>query len=49
LGKRISELPKVVFSNSVKKSKWKNATLINGEIKKEIQKLKRRKGKNLLA
>ncbi|MEO5980123.1 MAG: dihydrofolate reductase family protein [Chryseolinea sp.] len=49
LGKRISDLPKIVFSNSVKESKWKNATLINGDIKYEIKKLKKRKGKNLLA
>jgi dihydrofolate reductase len=49
LGKRISELPKIVFSHSVTQSKWKNAMLINGEIKKEIEKIKKRKGKNLLA
>ncbi len=49
LGKRISELPKIVFSNSVKKNKWQNTTLINGDIKKEIQKMKKSKGKNLLA
>ena len=49
LGKRISELPKMVFSNSVKQNKWQNATLINGNIKKEIEKLKKSKGKNFLA
>jgi len=49
LGKRISELPKIVFSNSLKKSKWQNATLINGDLKEEIQKLKKSKGKDLLA
>lgn len=49
LGKRISELPKIVFSNSVKQSKWQNATLIMGNIKKEIGKLKKSKGRNFLA
>ncbi len=49
LGKRISELPKIVFSNSVKKNKWQNATLINGDLKKEIQQLKKTRGKNFLA
>ena len=41
LGKRISELPKMVFSNSVKQNKWQNAILINGNIKKEIEKIKK--------
>jgi dihydrofolate reductase len=49
LGKRISELPKIVFSNSAKETKWQNATLIKGDIKKEIQRLKKLKGKNMLA
>lgn len=49
LGKRISELPKIVFSKSIKTNRWENATLINGDIKKEIQNLKKSRGKNLLA
>lgn len=49
LGKRISELPKIVFSNTTKESKWQNATVIKGDLKKEIQKLKKSEGKNLLA
>lgn len=49
LGKRISELPKIVFSNSAKENKWQNATLVKGDIKKEIQRLKKLKGKNMLA
>jgi dihydrofolate reductase len=49
LGKRISELPKIVFSNTVKKNRWQNTTLINGDVKKEIEKLKKIEGKNLLA
>lgn len=48
LGKRISELPKFVFSNSLKNPKWQNATLISGDLKKEVEKLKKSKGKNLL-
>jgi len=49
LGKRISELPKIVFSNSAKENKWQNATLIKGNLKNEIQRLKKLKGKNMLA
>jgi dihydrofolate reductase len=49
LGKRISELPKIVFSNSAKENKWQNATLVKSDIKKEIHRLKKLKGKNMLA
>ena len=49
LGKKISELPKIVFSNAAKENKWQNATLVKGNLKKEIQRLKRSKGKNMLA
>ncbi|MFT3910890.1 MAG: dihydrofolate reductase family protein [Ferruginibacter sp.] len=49
LGKRISELPKFVFSNTAKENKWQNATLIKGDLEKEVKKLKRLRGNNLLA
>ncbi len=48
LGKRISEIPKVVFSNTITLHQWKNTTIINGNINDEINKLKQSKGKDLL-
>lgn len=48
LGKRISALPKFVFTKSMTENKWRNTTLIKGDLKTEIEKLKKHKGKNLL-
>ena len=48
LGKRISELPKVVLSNTITTHNWKNTTVIKGNIKDEILKLKESKGKDVL-
>ncbi len=48
LGKRISEIPKLVFSNSITHPQWKNTAVLNGNFKDEIGKLKKSKGKNIL-
>lgn len=48
LGKRISELPKLVFSNSSTKSQWKNTGIISGNLSDEVLKLKKAKSKNIL-
>ena len=48
LGKRISEIPKVVFSNTVTHHQWKNTTIMNGSINDEINKLKESTGKDIL-
>lgn len=48
LGKRISELPKVVFSNTVTHHQWNNTTIIRGNINDEINKLKQSDGKDIL-
>jgi len=48
LGKRISEIPKLVFSNSVTHQQWKNAGIIKGNVNEEVLNLKRSKGKNIL-
>jgi dihydrofolate reductase len=48
LGKRISEIPKIVFSNSITNSQWKNTDVLKGSFKEEISKLKRSKGKTIL-
>ena len=48
LGKRISEIPKVVFSNTVTNHDWKNTTIIHGNVSDEVIKLKKSEGKNIL-
>jgi len=48
LGKRLTEIPKVVFSKTLEKSEWKNATLANGELVDEINNLKNQAGKNII-
>lgn len=48
LGKKISEIPKVVFSNTITHHNWSNTTIINGNINDEIIKLKESKGNDIL-
>ena len=48
LGKRFSEIPNVVFSDTLTASKWDNTTLIKGDIKQEIGALKNKKGKEII-
>jgi dihydrofolate reductase len=48
LGKRITEIPKVVFSKKMTVSSWPNATVINGQLKNEIEHLKNLQGENML-
>lgn len=48
LGRRISEIPKLVFSNSVTHNQWKNAEIIKGNFNDEVLNLKKSKGKNIL-
>lgn len=48
LGKRFSEIPNVVFSNTIKESKWGNTTIITGNFEKTIKALKNQKGENIL-
>lgn len=48
LGKRISEIPKLVFSNSVLRSQWKNARIVKGNFSNEVLNLKISIGKNIL-
>lgn len=44
----LNETPKVVFSKSLKRVRWQNTRLVRGDIAREIAKLKRRPGTNLL-
>lgn len=48
LGKRISELPKIVLSNTVTDNPWKNTTIVSGDMNNEVMKLKKSKGKDIL-
>lgn len=47
-GTLITDIPKVVFSRTVRKSEWPNATVVNGEIVDSVNQLKRQPGKDLL-
>jgi dihydrofolate reductase len=48
-GKLITGIPKVVFSRTLQKSEWPNATVENDEIADSVNQLKRQTGKDLLA
>jgi dihydrofolate reductase len=48
IGKIITETPKIVFSRTLAKSKWPDTTVIKGGIVEEINRLKKRKGKDIL-
>jgi dihydrofolate reductase len=48
LGKRFAEIPNVVFSNTLKESKWDNTTIISGNIKEAITDLKSTEGKDII-
>jgi dihydrofolate reductase len=48
IGTLITNIPKVVFSRTCRKSEWPNATVANGEIADYVNQLKRQTGKDLL-
>jgi dihydrofolate reductase len=45
----MNEIPKVVFSNTLKYTYWTDSKIAAGELKREIEKLKRQPGKDILA
>jgi dihydrofolate reductase len=45
----IDNIPKIVFSHTLKTVDWKNVTLAKGGMKEEVLELKRQAGKNILA
>jgi dihydrofolate reductase len=47
-GTLITNIPKVVFSKTLRKSEWPNATIATGEIAESVNQLKRQAGKDLL-
>jgi len=48
LGKPLTDIPKAIFSKTLKSSKWDNATLVNGNFAEGIKTLKRKKGKDII-
>ncbi|WP_317899383.1 dihydrofolate reductase family protein [Aurantibacillus circumpalustris] len=47
VAKGMNEAEKIVISNSLKKTDWKNTKILRGDIIKQIQELKASKGKNI--
>ena len=47
-GKMLTDIPKVIFSKTLKASKWDDATIAKGDIVEEIKKLKKKRGKDIL-
>lgn len=48
LGKRISELQKIILSDTMTSHPWENTTVIRGDINKEVTRLKNSNGKTIL-
>ena len=48
LGKRITEIPKIVFSTTMTSSSWSNTTVLNGPLATEIERLKQMPGKDMI-
>src|SRR5688572_15043442 len=46
--RKMIDIPKVVFSKTVKESNWINTTLANGDIVEEVEKLKNSAGRDIL-
>jgi dihydrofolate reductase len=48
IGKVITDIPKVVFSKTLQKSEWPNATVSSGDIAESVNQLKKEPGKDML-
>jgi dihydrofolate reductase len=46
-GRFLTDTPKFVFSKKLKRADWKNTTIVRGDLAREINRLKRKPGKNL--
>jgi dihydrofolate reductase len=46
--KKMIDIPKIVFTKTLTKSKWKNTEISKGDLKDEITKLKSQDGKDIL-
>jgi dihydrofolate reductase len=47
-GARVNEIPKYVFSQSLTRAEWGNATIVRGDLAAEVEKLKNAKGGDLV-
>lgn len=48
LGAPLTDIPKFVVSRTLTASKWENATVLNGDIKEQIEALKNKNGKDII-
>ena len=48
IARRITEIPKIVFTKTLMNSQWTNTKLAKGEISEEINQLKKLAGKNIM-
>jgi dihydrofolate reductase len=48
-GKKMMDTPKVVFTETLTASKWANTVLAKGDLTEDVNRLKRQKGKGLIA
>jgi dihydrofolate reductase len=48
-GKQFTDIPKVVFTKTLNKSKWDNTVLAKGNFVDEITRLKKQSGKDIIA
>lgn len=48
LGRPINDIPKAIFSNTIKSNKWSNTTIIKGNLKEQIKSFKEGNGKDIL-
>jgi len=48
LGKKLTDIPKVVFSKTLEKTEWANTVLAKGELVDEINKLKNQTGNDIM-
>jgi dihydrofolate reductase len=46
--RKMVDIPKIVFSKTVKKSNWANTTVANGDVSEEVEKLKNQAGKDII-
>ncbi len=45
---KIVNIPKIVFSKTIEESKWGNTTLAKGDIVEEVEKIKKKDGKDII-
>jgi dihydrofolate reductase len=45
---KMTSLPKIIFSKTLKKAAWNNSRVVSGDIQEEISRLKKESGKDLV-